>query len=96
MRIPNSPTSPSFTMSWQPALLFHTSRPSTVFFKHHWYLSREASVRQDILAESHSTKSAGHPGEKRTFARVASAFYWPGMRVDVRKYVAACTVCQSM
>ena len=66
-----------------------------LFFKRRMYLSRDSSVRWDILGESHDAKSAGHPGEKRTFARVAAAFYWPGMRADVRKYVASCAVCQA-
>ena len=38
---------------------------------------------------------AGHPGERRTLARVASLFNWPGLRQDVHNYVAACFTCQS-
>ena len=49
-----------------------------LFFKHRLYLSRDSAVRIDILEESHSVKTAGHLGEKRTFARVVASFYWPG------------------
>ena len=52
-------------------------------------------VRADILRESHDSKAAGHPGERRTFARVATSFYWLGMRTDVRRYVAACQIFQA-
>ena len=66
-----------------------------LFFKHRVYLSRDSDVRLDILAESHDAKMAGHPGEKRTFARVSSSFFWQGMRADIHRYVAACAVCQA-
>ncbi|XP_047953118.1 uncharacterized mitochondrial protein AtMg00860-like [Salvia hispanica] len=54
-----------------------------LYFKHMLYISRDSSVRLDILRELHDAKMAGHPGEKRTFARVAASFYWPGMRSDI-------------
>lgn len=64
-------------------------------FKRRILLSRNSAVLTDILHECHSAPSAGHPGEKRTFARVASSFYWKGMRSDIRKFVAACPTCQA-
>lgn len=66
-----------------------------LMFKHRIYLSRDSAVRWDILEESNCSKTAGHPGVKRTFARVASSFYWPGMKADIHRFVAACSVCQA-
>lgn len=66
-----------------------------LFFKTRIYLSHSSAARLLILQECHSSKLAGHRGEKRTFTRVASSFYWPGMRRDIRKFVAACFTCQT-
>lgn len=60
-----------------------------LYFKRRIYLSRDSCVRNDVMEESHSANMAGHPSEKHTFARVAASFYWPGMRTDVRQFVAA-------
>ena len=66
-----------------------------LYFKTRLYLGRESSVRSAVLEECHSAPTAGHPRVKRTFARVATSFFWQGMRTDVRDFVTACFVCQS-
>lgn len=73
---------------------FELSR-GILFFKYRVYTSRDSTVRLDILEESHDSKSADHPGEKRTFARVVSSFFWPRMWKDDRHYVASCNICQA-
>lgn len=37
---------------------------------------------------------AGHTGVTRTLLRLLTTFYWPGMRDDVKAFIAACPVCQ--
>ena len=39
---------------------------------------------------------AGHAGIKRTLIRLSSNFYWPKLRADVEKYIAACLTCQQI
>ena len=41
----------------------------------------------------HNSLFAGHLGVSRTVFRLQSCVYWPGLRQDVRTYVASCTVC---
>ena len=36
-----------------------------------------------------------HLGEKKTQAKARGYFYWPGMLMDVRKFVKSCVACQS-
>lgn len=70
-------------------------RDGLLFFKHRLLLSRDSSILSAVLEKCHSSPSVGHPGERRTFARVASSFHWPDMRRDIRDFVAACNVCQA-
>lgn len=47
-----------------------------------------------ILTELHDGKLGGHGGILKTQKRVGEIFYWTGMMTDIRRYVAACLVCQ--
>ncbi|XP_037298663.1 uncharacterized protein LOC119190566 [Manduca sexta] len=50
--------------------------------------------RPKILFEYHDAPTAGHLGVERTLQRIASRYYWPGMRASVTDYVKQCTSCQ--
>ena len=49
--------------------------------------------RQDMILRFHDSLFAGHLGVSRTVFRLQSRVYWPGLRQDVRTYLASCTVC---
>ena len=49
------------------------------------------SERQDMIRRFHDF--ARHLGVSRTVFRLQSRVYWPGLRQDVRTYLASCTVC---
>ena len=52
--------------------------------------------RQEKLArEMHSNGLAGHVRRDKTFELVNKKFFWPNIRRDVSKFVAACRVCQT-
>lgn len=50
--------------------------------------------RPDILKAYHDDSTAGHYGTERTIARIASRYFWPGMRSEITKYVGKCVDCQ--
>eukprot|EP00745_Piridium_sociabile_P039410 TRINITY_DN7365_c0_g1_i12.p1 TRINITY_DN7365_c0_g1~~TRINITY_DN7365_c0_g1_i12.p1 ORF type:complete len:1702 (-),score=291.88 TRINITY_DN7365_c0_g1_i12:2644-7599(-) len=52
------------------------------------------SLRSSVLVVSHDLVLAGHCGGRRTLARLRDKFFWPGVTVDVAKFVASCDVCQ--
>ena len=52
------------------------------------------SLRAILLQYYHDVFFAGHLGARNTFAKIASNFWWPGMREDVFKYVQGCELCQ--
>ncbi|CAM8999727.1 unnamed protein product [Rhodiola kirilowii] len=47
----------------------------------------DSTLKELILFEFHNTVSGGHPGIRRTLARVNANFHWSGLREDVREYV---------
>lgn len=47
-----------------------------------------------ILHEFHDSKYGGHGGVLKTQKRIGALIFWPGMMTDIRRYVAACQVCQ--
>src|ERR1700678_4132667 len=51
-------------------------------------------LRWDILRMYHDHKTAGHPGELKTYNAVAHQYWWPGIRTFVKNYVKGCGICQ--
>ena len=50
--------------------------------------------REQVLRAAHTNLTAGHSGYKRTLARIARYFMWPGMWKQVREFVRSCGGCQ--
>ena len=51
-------------------------------------------MTDNFLKEKHSGGLAGHFGHEKAFVQLSSLYYWPGMRVDVKKFVDRCKICQ--
>ena len=49
--------------------------------------------RHDLIRRFHNSLFAGHLGVTRTIFRLLDRVYWPGLRRDVRTYIASCTIC---
>lgn len=50
--------------------------------------------RRRIMEEYHDSALAGHYGVEKTFDRISSRYYWPGMRRYVTEYIRSCIECQ--
>ena len=37
---------------------------------------------------------SGHQGTKKTTDRIQEEFYWPGIAMDVKRFVKSCEICQ--
>lgn len=57
-------------------------------------LPKESRLIGVILREFHDSKQGGHGGILKTQKCIREVFYWKGMMTDIRRYVAACQVCQ--
>ena len=52
------------------------------------------SLRNGALHLLLNVKFSGHLGVHKTLQRVRECYYWAGMTVDVKEWVANCTNCQ--
>ena len=57
-----------------------------------WF-GNNARIHQKILQALHSSAIGGHSGFHATYNRIKHLFSWPGMKSDVKKFVAACNTC---
>jgi len=60
-----------------------------------WKMCVPKSLRETVLRENHDAPSAGHVGSRRTIARLAARYYWPGMHRDARAHVRKCEICMT-
>lgn len=65
-----------------------------LLYKKRLVIPRSSSFIPIILKECHDSPVGGHSGEIKTYLRMASEWFWQGMRKDVQKHVRECTVCQ--
>ncbi|XP_078797929.1 uncharacterized protein LOC144989406 [Oryzias latipes] len=52
------------------------------------------NCRPIIMHLAHTVPWAGHLGRHKTYMRVSSRFYWPGMYTDIQSYCMTCPICQ--
>jgi hypothetical protein len=48
----------------------------------------------EFLKEKHSGGLVGHFGHDKTFSKLNGSYFWPGMRIDVKKFLERCRICQ--
>ncbi|GJV60973.1 ATP-dependent DNA helicase PIF1-like protein [Tanacetum coccineum] len=65
-----------------------------LLFRQRYFLGVESKLKEGLLAEFHSTPSAGHEGVKKMLVGLATLFYWKGMRRSIEEFIKKCLVCQ--
>lgn len=63
-------------------------------FKGRVVLPPKCTLIPKLLHTYHDTPTGGHSGELKTYQRIASSWFWSGMRKAVAQYVQACAICQ--
>ena len=53
-----------------------------------------ASYTKDVILEVYSQKAAGHPGTYKTVKLTREAFYWRGIRSDIKRFLRNCYTCR--
>jgi hypothetical protein len=53
----------------------------------------DAFLRTSIIAETHNSPAAGHPGRENTYSILARTYFWPGMSSNIRQFIQNCDVC---
>ena len=52
------------------------------------------SLKREILYHNHGKPTTGHPGRDQTIQRVATHYWWPGLKEWTTNYVKGCAPCQ--
>lgn len=60
-----------------------------------WRLVIPESQRTNAIIDCHDVPSAGHMGVKRTTQKCLLRYYWPGLGLDVQRYVKSCEICRT-
>jgi hypothetical protein len=50
-------------------------------------------MRENLLKEKHSGGLDGNFVHDKTFSKLNESYYWPGMRVDVKRFMDRCRIC---
>jgi hypothetical protein len=65
-----------------------------LLFKGNHLCIPKCSMRENLLKEKHNGGLVGHFGHEKTFSKLNGSYFWPGMRIDVKKFVDRCRICQ--
>jgi hypothetical protein len=55
----------------------------------------DALIKEQLMREYHEPPMVGHVQSDRCYERMRRAYYWDGMREQIRTYVSSCHLCQS-
>ena len=59
-----------------------------LFHKHQLVIpSQDTHLKSQILQEFHAPPIRGHFGFLRTYVKIASQFFWHGMKIDIKQIV---------
>ena len=82
----------------QSGILMRKWRPRDTPSSDHWRIVYQLVVpktkRREVLSVAHESALAGHLGVNKTYHRILSQFFWPGLQKDVVNYCRSCHVCQ--
>ena len=51
------------------------------------------SLVEEVIYDAHEGVGASHEGVEKTLWRILNFAYWPGMRRDIKLFIAACPEC---
>jgi hypothetical protein len=59
------------------------------------YVSRDVVTINEIIRSNHNDSwQGGHFGRTRTQSLISKYYWWPGMALEIRNYIAQCDICQ--
>ncbi|KAI3746046.1 hypothetical protein L6452_08464 [Arctium lappa] len=62
-------------------------------FKTRIWVPRLGGLREIILKEAHKSRLSIHPGSTKMYHDLRIDYWWPGMKVDICRYVEKCVTC---
>ncbi|KAJ9558566.1 LOW QUALITY PROTEIN: hypothetical protein OSB04_013180 [Centaurea solstitialis] len=74
----------------------YSVKQGVLYYKDRLVIPRTFALIPSLLTEFHSSLKGGHSGYYRTYRRLATNLYWPGMISRVQEFVRACDVTQPL
>lgn len=71
-----------------------TIRDEKLFYKGRRVIPRASKFIPILLRQYHDSVVGGHAGELKTYLRLATDWFWVGMRKSVNQHVSSCSTCQ--
>jgi len=50
--------------------------------------------QKEALCKAHNSIFGGHDATLKTYIKITSSYYWPGIYQDVKQHVQTCLTCQ--
>ena len=57
-------------------------------------VAEDRNLRTRLIAEAHCQVSTAHPGKNKTRKIIGDRYYWPGMTIDIDRYIRNCNDCR--
>jgi len=67
-----------------------------LFFKDRCYISPHEELWWEVVKQYYDSLPGGHPGHFKPLELIWCYYWWPGMTVFVKSYVAGCAICQQI
>ena len=72
----------------------YTLQDGLIRYKGRIWVGNDAALRLKLVQAMHASAVGGHSGVPVTYRRIKQHFYWPGLKAEVRAFVAECQICQ--
>ena len=67
-----------------------------LFYQGRCYIPDDKGLQLKVIQQHHDLTTAGHLGHLKTLKLIKRSYWWPGISVFVKNFVAGCAVCQQM
>ena len=65
-------------------------------FRGRIWVRKVGGIREMLLREAHKSKYSIHPGNTKMFRGLKLDYWWPGMKIDIPRYVSKCVTCSQV
>ena len=87
-------------LKWKPKFALTLQKSTTIpglklwLAQERFVILPNKALKREILYHNHGKPTTGHPGRDQTIQKVASHYWWPGLKEWTANYVKGCAPCQ--
>ena len=64
-----------------------------LFYQGRCYIPDDKNLRLRIVQQHHNSTTAGHLDHLKTLELIKPSYWWPGISVFIKNFVAGCAIC---